>query len=79
MIFLVINTNNYDLLLGWDFLMKIGAIVDVEKGVIQVWKGPSVIVEILPLNVINMFQRIAMPKEVEHTKMSRDFNKMSLE
>jgi hypothetical protein len=32
----VVDTNNYDMLLGLDFLMKIGAVVDVEKGVIQV-------------------------------------------
>jgi hypothetical protein len=36
MVFLVVDTNNYDMLLGLDFLMKIGAVVDVEKGVIQV-------------------------------------------
>jgi hypothetical protein len=34
MIFLVVDINNYDVLLGLDFRMKIGAIVDVEKGVI---------------------------------------------
>jgi hypothetical protein len=34
MIFLVVDIYNYDLLLGLDFLIKIGAIVDVEKGVI---------------------------------------------
>jgi hypothetical protein len=79
MIFSVINTSNYDLLLGLDFLMKIRTIVDVEKGVIQVWKGPSVAIEILPLNVINMLQRIAMLEEVEHAEMSRDFSRMSLE
>ncbi len=32
----MVDTNNYDMLLGLDFLMKIGAVVDVEKGVIQV-------------------------------------------
>jgi hypothetical protein len=58
--------------------MKIGAIVDVEKGDIQVWKGPGVAVEVVPLNVINMFQRIGMPKEVKHAKMSRDFSIMNL-
>ncbi len=79
MIFSVINTSNYDLLLGLDFLMKIRTIVDVEKGVIQVWKGPGVAIEILPLNVINMLQRIAMLEEVEHAEMSRDFSRMSLE
>ncbi len=36
MIFLVVNTNNYDLLLRLDFLMKIGGVIDVEKGVIHV-------------------------------------------
>jgi hypothetical protein len=34
MIFLVVDTDNYDLLLGLDFLIKIGTIVDVEKGLI---------------------------------------------
>jgi hypothetical protein len=31
--FLVVNINNYDLLLGLDFLTKIRMVVDVEKGV----------------------------------------------
>jgi hypothetical protein len=30
MTFMVIDTDNYDVLLGLDFLIKIGAIVDVE-------------------------------------------------
>jgi hypothetical protein len=33
MIFLVVDTDNYDLLLKLDFHIKIGATVDVEKGV----------------------------------------------
>jgi hypothetical protein len=36
MVFRVVDIDNYDLLLGLDFLMKIGVVVDVEKGVIQV-------------------------------------------
>jgi hypothetical protein len=36
MIFLVVDTYNYGLLLGLDFLMKIGVMVDVEKGMIQI-------------------------------------------
>jgi hypothetical protein len=36
MIFLVVDIDNYDLLLRLDFLMKIGAIMDVEKGFIHV-------------------------------------------
>jgi len=66
MIFLVVDTDNYDVLLGLDFLMKIGAIVDVEKGVIHVRNRPSVAIEILPLNVVNMLQKIARLKEAEH-------------
>jgi hypothetical protein len=31
MVFLVVDTNTYDLLLGLDFLMKIGVVVDVGK------------------------------------------------
>jgi hypothetical protein len=34
MIFLVVDIDNYDILLGLDFLMQIGAIFGVEKGVI---------------------------------------------
>jgi hypothetical protein len=34
MVFLIVDTDNYDVMLGLDFLMKIRAIVDVEKGVI---------------------------------------------
>jgi hypothetical protein len=34
MIFLVVDTDSYDLLLGLNFLIKIGAVFDVEKGVI---------------------------------------------
>jgi hypothetical protein len=36
MLFLEVDIYNYDLLLGFDFLMKIGIVVDVEKGIIQV-------------------------------------------
>ncbi len=34
MIFFVVDTDNYDLFLGLDFFIKIGAIVDVKKAVI---------------------------------------------
>ncbi len=34
MIFLVVDTDIYDLLLGLDFSIKIGAIVDVENDII---------------------------------------------
>jgi hypothetical protein len=32
MTFMVVDTDGYNVLLGLDFLMKIGAIVDVERG-----------------------------------------------
>ncbi len=34
MIFLVVDTSNYDLFLGLDFLIKIGTVIDMEKGII---------------------------------------------
>jgi hypothetical protein len=63
MIFFVVDIDSYDLLLGLDFLMKIGVVVDVEKGVIQVRNGPSVVVEVLLFNVVNMPQLVTKPKE----------------
>jgi hypothetical protein len=56
MVFLVVDTNSYDLLLGLNFLMKIGAMVDLEKNIIQVRHGPRADVEMLPLNVVNIEQ-----------------------
>ncbi len=34
MVFMVIDINNYDVLLGLDFLIKIKVVVDIEKGLI---------------------------------------------
>jgi hypothetical protein len=58
MTFMVVDTDNYDVLLGLDFLIKIGAIVDVERGLIQVRHGPGANVEVLPLTMVNLLQRI---------------------
>jgi len=63
MVFLVVDINTYDLLLGLDFLMKIGVVVDVEKGTIQVRHGHGANVEMLPLNVVNIVQH----GETQHT------------
>ncbi len=54
MVFLVVDIDTYDLLLRLDFLMKIRAVIDVEKGVIQVRNGLGVVIEVLPPNVVNM-------------------------
>jgi hypothetical protein len=34
MTFMVVDTDSYDVLLGLDFLMKIGVVVDVERGLL---------------------------------------------
>ncbi len=57
MTFMVVDTNSYDILLGLDLLIKIGAIVDIKQGLIQVRRGPGANVEILPLTVVNLVQR----------------------
>jgi hypothetical protein len=58
MTFMVVDTDSYDVLLGLHFLIKIGAIVDVEQGLIQVRHGPGANVEILPLTMVNLLQRM---------------------
>jgi hypothetical protein len=45
------DIDSYDLLLGLDFFIKIDAMVDVEKGLIQIRQGPGNNVQVLPLNV----------------------------
>jgi hypothetical protein len=57
MTFMVVDTDSYDVLLGLDLLIKIGAIVDVEQGLIQVRRGSGTDVEVLPLTMVNLVQR----------------------
>jgi hypothetical protein len=59
--------------------MKIRMVIDVEKGVIQVHNGPSIVVEVLPLNVVNMLHRISRLEVSRHDRMKKGFNNMSLE
>jgi predicted aspartyl protease len=59
MTFMMVDTDSYDVLLGLDFLMKIGAIVDVERGLIQVRRGPGTNVEVLPMIVVNLLQKMS--------------------
>jgi len=54
MTFMVVDTDSYDVLLGLEFLIKIGAIMDVERSLIQVRHGPRAQVEVLPLTMVNM-------------------------
>jgi hypothetical protein len=65
MTFMVVDTNSYNVLLGLDFLMKIGAIVDVERGLIQVRRGPGTNVEVLPLTMVNLLQNVSS-EALEH-------------
>jgi predicted aspartyl protease len=60
MTFMVVDTDSYDVLLGLDFLMKIGAVMDVEWGLLQVRHGPGTNVEVLPLTVVNLLQRMSL-------------------
>jgi hypothetical protein len=55
---MVVDTDSYDVLLSLDFLIKIGAIVDVERSLIQVRHGPGANVEVLPLTMVNLLQRM---------------------
>jgi len=67
MTFMVVDMDGYDVLLGLDFLMKIGAVVDVERGLIQVRHGPGTNVEVLPLIVVNLLQRMSANMMVRET------------
>jgi len=58
MTFMVVDIDSYDVLLGLDFLIKIGAIVDVEQGLIHVRHDLGTNVEVLPLTMVNMLQRM---------------------
>jgi hypothetical protein len=72
MVFMVIDIDSYDLLLGLDFLMKIGIVFNVKKGIIQVCNGPWMKVEVLPFNVVNILQ--VMEWLVEEKTRSELFN-----
>jgi hypothetical protein len=68
--------------------MKIGAIVDVERGLIQVKRGPGTNVEVLSLTMVNLLQNVsskALERNVAVTLESAssetlevDLEKMSL-
>lgn len=65
MTFMVVDTDSYDVLLGLDFLIKIGAIVDVERGLIQVRHGSGANVEVLPLTMVNLLQRVNSEAQIK--------------
>lgn len=55
--FMVLDTNGYHLLMGV-FLMKINVMVNVKKGVMQVWNGFNTYVQVLPSNMINLVKML---------------------
>jgi hypothetical protein len=59
----VVDIDSYDMLLGLDFFIKVGTIVDVEKGIILVCNKPKMEVEVLSLNVMSMLQVLERSKE----------------
>jgi hypothetical protein len=56
--FMVVDTYEYEVLSGFDSLIKIGIVIDVEQSLIQIWHGPRVNVQVLPLNMVNMLQML---------------------
>jgi hypothetical protein len=88
MTYMVVDTDSYDVLLGLDFLIKIGAVVDVERGLIQVRKGPGTNVEVLPLTMVNLLYNVSSevqerdavnnPKSAPPETLEVEFGKMSL-
>jgi len=51
---MVLDTNGYNLLMGLNFFMKIGDVMDVEKCLIQIKNWPRLDVQVVPPNIINV-------------------------
>ncbi len=69
MTFVIVDTNIYNLLLGLDFLIKIGVVVDVKKGLIQIRQGFDNNIQVLPLTMVNMLHLI-----MEDNSMTKENN-----
>lgn len=65
MMFMIMDTDSYDLLVALDFHIKINVVMDVEKGLIQVRQGLGNNVQIPPLNMVNMLQMIDQNKCID--------------
>jgi len=75
MIFLVVDIDNFDLLFGLNFLIKIGVFIDVEKGIIHVHNGLGMEMEVLSLNVVNMLHVLKGFKEDKCNIQEELFNR----
>ncbi len=58
MTFMIVVTNNYNLLLGLDFLIKININVYMEKMIIHIKHGLGNNIHLLLLNMVNMLQLV---------------------
>jgi hypothetical protein len=56
--FAVVDTDGYDVLLSLDFLINIGGVVDIEQQFIQICHGLRANVQVLPLNMVNILQKM---------------------
>lgn len=63
--FMVVDIEKYDIFLGLDFFIKIGTIVDIEKGMIQIRWGLGNNIQVLPLNMVNMLQIVLEARHFE--------------
>lgn len=66
---MVVDINMYDILLGLDFLIKIGTVVDIEKGMIQIRWGRRNSIQVLSLNMVNMLQIMSKTRHFEDEEM----------
>jgi hypothetical protein len=69
MMFMVLDIDGYNLLMGLDYLMKIGDVVDVERGLIQIRNNLGLDVQILPPNIINVVYSLTSGDEFGITIM----------
>jgi hypothetical protein len=63
MTFMVLNIDGYNLLMGLNFLLKIGAVMDVERGLIQITNNPGLDVQVLSPNTINVVSSLTNGNE----------------
>jgi len=63
MTFMVLDIDGYNLLMGLNFLMKIGSVVDVERGLIQITNSPGLDFQVLSPNTINVVSSLTRGDE----------------
>jgi hypothetical protein len=77
LVFMVVNTNSYDIFLGLYFLIKIGIVLDIERGLIQVRQAHGANAQVPPLNMVNMLQ-LTPEQPIIVLEISSKFTKVQL-